>query len=234
MNEPAEQRLAGRLAPLAPKPPGTLLVHEIYRSIQGESRYAGLPCVFVRLTTCNLRCRYCDTPHAFTAGAIRSLHEVVAQVLAYGDPLVEVTGGEPLLQAECSDLLTQLCDAGRIVLLETGGACDIVNVDKRVHIIMDLKTPDSGESGSMLWSNIDHLKRTDEVKFVVCSQNDFDWSMNVIQKHQLLDRADVLISPAFGQVEPLALAEWVLAAGLPVRMQLQLHKLIWHPTQRGV
>lgn len=226
--------LSRRLAPLASKPSGSLLIHEIYRSIQGESTHAGLPCVFVRLTACNLRCGYCDTPHAFQEGSVWSCDDIFAEVVRLGDPLVEITGGEPLLQAEVLPLMSRLADAGRTVLLETGGACDIKPVDPRVHIILDVKTPGSGEVAANVWGNFAHLKTSDEVKFVVCDRDDFNWSVDVIRRERLCERASVLVSSAFGLVEPRALAEWVLESRLPVRLQLQLHKLIWSPTQRGV
>src|SRR5436190_17296420 len=159
--------LAQRLAPLASKPAATLLVHEIYRSLQGESTFAGLPCVFVRLSVCDSRCVWCDTPHAFTQGEWRSLDDVVKQSLALDTPLIEITGGEPLLQAPVLPLMTRLADAGRTVLLETSGAHDIAPVDRRVHIIMDLKCPDSGECERNYWPNLDRLKPSDQIKFVI-------------------------------------------------------------------
>jgi 7-carboxy-7-deazaguanine synthase len=227
-------RLAQRLKPLEGKPAGSLVIHEIYRSLQGESTYAGLPCVFVRLTACHLRCGYCDTPHAFSQGEILRLDEVVARALELGDPLVEITGGEPLLQPEVFPLMTELADAGRTVLLETSGAVDISPVDPRVHVILDLKTPGSGEESANVWSNLDRLKRSDEVKFVVCDRRDFDWSIAQINRHRLLDRCSVLFSAAFGQVNPTDLAAWILETRLPIRLQLQQHKILWHPTARGV
>src|SRR3954470_19483657 len=164
-----------RLKQLENKPARTLVIHEIYRSLQGESTFAGLPCVFIRLTACHLRCGYCDTPHAFHQGETLSLEEVLSRALAFEDSLVELTGGEPLLQAEVYPLMSRLADAGRTVLLETSGAMDIAEVDPRVHIIMDLKCPDSGECDGNLWSNLDRLKQTDEIKFVIASRRDFDW-----------------------------------------------------------
>jgi 7-carboxy-7-deazaguanine synthase len=225
---------ARRLAPLAGKPPGTLLVHEIYRSIQGEGTRAGLPCIFVRLTTCHLRCGYCDTPHAFTQGRVMDFDDVLAEVERLGDPLVELTGGEPLLQPEAYPLMTRLADAGLEVMLETSGAIDTAPVDPRVRIILDVKTPGSGEADANYWPNLDQLKANDEVKFVVCDRDDFDWSVAVVRRHGLLERVPVLVGPAFGRVAPRALAEWILEAGLPLRLQLQLHKVIWEPDRRGV
>jgi 7-carboxy-7-deazaguanine synthase len=226
--------LSQRLRPLAGKPVGSLVIHEIYRSIQGESGYAGLPCVFVRLTACHLRCGYCDTPHAFNRGLTLTLDEVVARALALGDQLVEITGGEPLLQIEVYPLMTQLADAGRTVLLETSGAIDIAPVDPRVHVILDVKTPGSGESAANLDGNLDRLKPTDEVKYVVCDRDDFDWSVAHIERHQLVGRVGLLISPAHGLVDSTDLAAWLLASRLPIRLQVPLHKQLWGPDARGV
>src|SRR4051794_24710945 len=174
-----------RLRPLQGKPAGSLVVHEIYRSIQGESTFAGLPCVFVRLTACHLRCGYCDTPHAFRQGETLTLGQVVVRALALGDQLVEITGGEPLLQPEVFPLMTRLADAGRTVLLETSGAIDIGPVDSRVRVILDLKTPGSGEVATNHWPNVALLKPTDEVKFVVCDRADFDWAVAQVRAHAL-------------------------------------------------
>ncbi|MFO0953503.1 MAG: radical SAM protein [Isosphaeraceae bacterium] len=223
-----------RLRPLAGKPVGTLVVHEIYRSLQGESTYVGLPCVFVRLTACHLRCVYCDTPHAFHEGETLELDEVVRRALEPGDPLVEITGGEPLLQEEVYPLMTRLLDAGRTVLLETSGAVDTARVDPRVRIILDLKTPASGELAANVWSNLERLRPHDEVKFVLCDRADFDWAVAQIRAFRLAENCPVLVSPAFGRVEPKELAEWVLETRLPLRLQLQQHKIVWDPAARGV
>jgi 7-carboxy-7-deazaguanine synthase len=223
-----------RLRPLEGKPVGTLVVHEIYRSLQGESTFAGLPCVFVRLTACHLRCGYCDTPHAFQQGETLPLDAVLAQALALEDQLVEITGGEPLLQDEVFSLMTRLADAGRTVLLETSGALDITPVDPRVHIILDLKTPGSGEVESNLLANLARLKPSDELKFVVCDRPDFDWAVAQIRTHQLIGRCPIHISAAFGQVSPTELAAWILESRLPIRLQLQQHKVLWDPAARGV
>jgi 7-carboxy-7-deazaguanine synthase len=223
-----------RLKAIAGKPPGTLVVHEIYRSLQGESTFAGLPCVFVRLTACHLRCGYCDTPHAFSQGETLPLEAVVSRVLEDDTPLVEVTGGEPLLQPEVHPLMSRLADAGRTVLLETSGAVDTASVDPRVHVILDLKTPGSGEVEANVWSNIERLRPSDEVKFVLCGRSDFDWAVEQVQAHRLTERCPVLVSPAFGQVDPTELADWVLASRLPLRLQVQLHKILWDPQARGV
>ncbi len=225
---------AYRLQPLQGKPPGTLLIHEIYRSLQGESTFAGLPCVFIRLTACHLRCLYCDTPHAFAQGEILELDEVVSRTLALGDDLVEITGGEPLLQPEVYPLMTRLADLGKTVLLETSGAVDTGEVDARVRVILDVKTPGSGEAASNVWTNLEHLKPTHEVKFVVCDRDDFDWSIDVIRSRRLTAKCPVLVSAAFGQFNPTELAKLILESGLPVRLQLQQHKILWDPAARGV
>ena len=207
----------------------TLTINEIYHSIQGESTWAGAPCVFVRLTFCNLRCNYCDTEYAFYDGNKQSLGEILDAVAVYRCPLVEITGGEPLLQ------MSMLCDAGQTVLLETSGAHDISKVDPRVHRIMDLKTPGSGEVTKNLWSNIDQLSVRDEAKFVMGSREDYEWSRDIVQRYDLPSRCRaVLFSPIFGRIDPRQIVEWILADNLNVRFQLQMHKFIWKPTQRGV
>jgi 7-carboxy-7-deazaguanine synthase len=225
---------AHRLKPLERKPAGTLVIHEIYRSLQGESTFAGLPCVFIRLTACHLRCVYCDTPHAFHQGETLGLDEVVDRALQLGDSLVEITGGEPLLQSEVYPLMTRLADAGKTVLLETSGAIDTGRVDLRVRIILDVKTPGSGEVEANIWKNLDRLQPTDEVKFVICDRADFDWAVAVVREHRLIDRCPVLFSASFGQVSPTELAAWILESRLPVRLQLQQHKILWDPKARGV
>jgi 7-carboxy-7-deazaguanine synthase len=213
----------------------TLTVHEIYHSIQGESTWAGLPCVFVRLTFCDLRCTYCDTAHAFYEGEKMTIGQVVDGVARFDCPLVEVTGGEPLLQKNVLPLMSALCDSGKTVLLETSGAHDISAVDARVHRIMDLKTPGSGESHRNYWPNIPHLTHGDEVKFVIASRDDYEWSRAILHEHNLSQRCRaVLFSPVFGRIEPRAIVRWILADALPVRFQLQLHKFIWAAETRGV
>jgi 7-carboxy-7-deazaguanine synthase len=212
-----------------------LTINEIYFSVQGESTWAGLPCVFVRLTFCDLRCTYCDTEYAFYEGKKQSLGEIVDTVLQYDCSLVEITGGEPLLQKNVLPLMTMLADTNCIVLLETSGAHDIAPVDPRVHRIMDLKTPGSGEVERNLFSNIEHLTSRDEVKFVIGSREDYEWSRARLREHRLVDRCRaVLFSPIFGRIDPREIVEWILADKLPVRFQLQMHKFIWTPTQRGV
>ncbi len=213
----------------------TLKVNEIYQSIQGESSWAGWPCVFIRLTACDLRCTYCDTAYAFYDGKKRLVSEILAEVLALDCPMVEVTGGEPLLQKNVLPLMTQLCDAGKTVLIETSGAHDIGKIDARVHRIMDLKTPSSGECARNLWSNIEHLTKRDEVKFVIGSREDYEWSREQVRVHRLAERCGcVLFSPIFGKIEPREIVDWIIADKLPVRFQLQMHKFIWPPLQRGV
>jgi 7-carboxy-7-deazaguanine synthase len=213
----------------------TLTVNEIYHSIQGESTWAGEPCVFVRLTFCDLRCSYCDTEYAFYEGTKRTLPEIVDAVAAFQCPLVEITGGEPLLQKNVLPLMTILADAGHTVLLETSGAHDISAVDSRAHRIMDLKTPGSGESARNLFANIEHLTPRDEVKFVIGSREDYEWSREQVMRHGLAKRCRaVLFSPIFGRIDPREIVEWILADKLPVRFQLQMHKFIWTPTKRGV
>jgi 7-carboxy-7-deazaguanine synthase len=188
-----------------------LKINEIYLSVQGESTWAGLPCVFVRLTACDLRCSYCDTEYAFYEGAMKSLDDIFAEVLAFDCPLVEITGGEPLLQKNVLPLMTALCNADRTVLIETSGAHDISRIDPRVHRIMDLKTPSSGESGRNLHANIAFLNHGDEVKFVIGSREDYEWSREQIERHRLADRVRaVLLSPIFGAIEPRQIVEWML------------------------
>jgi 7-carboxy-7-deazaguanine synthase len=213
----------------------TLKINEIYFSVQGESTWAGLPCVFVRLTACDLRCSYCDTEYAFYEGVKRTLADVMSDILSYDCPLVEVTGGEPLLQKNVLPLMAALCDAGKTVLIETSGAHDISKIDPRVHRIMDLKTPSSGECARNLPANIGHLREGDEVKCVIGSREDYEWSRDQILTHNLAGRVrSVLLSPIFGRIEPRQIVEWMLEDKLPARFQLQMHKFIWEPRARGV
>lgn len=212
-----------------------LTVNEIYLSVQGESTWAGLPCVFVRLTFCDLRCTYCDTEYAFYDGNKMTLDEILGKVRGFGCPVVEVTGGEPLLQPACVPLLRELCEAGFTVLLETSGAHDIAAVDPRVHRIMDLKTPSSGECGRNLHTNIAHLTGRDEVKFVVGSREDYEWARGQIREHDLPSKVRaVLLGPVFGKIAPADLVGWMLEDKVPARFQLQMHKFIWEPRARGV
>lgn len=226
--------------------PSTLRINEVFYSIQGESTRMGEPCVFVRLAGCHLRCAYCDTEYAFHEGAARDIDDVITEVESHPCNLVEITGGEPLLQKRVHDLMVRLCDAGKIVLIETSGACDISECDSRVIRVMDIKTPGSGESERMDWDNLDRLNDRDEVKFVLCDRADYEWSRDVIQKHDLGSRVGaILMSPVFEQARGLEilgagrlpmhdLATWILEDGLRVRLQPQLHKFIWDPQTRGV
>ena len=212
-----------------------LTVNEIYQSVQGESTWAGLPCIFVRLTFCDLRCTYCDTEYAFYEGKKMTLDEILQEVRAFGCPLVEVTGGEPLLQPNCIPLLSMLCDAGFTVLLETSGTHDIAVVDPRVHRIMDLKTPSSGECARNLYGNIAHLTARDELKIVIGSREDYEWTREQVRDHGLDTKVRaVLLSPVFGKIAPSDIVAWMLEDKLPVRFQLQMHKFIWEPRARGV
>ncbi|MEM1059633.1 MAG: radical SAM protein [Verrucomicrobiota bacterium] len=212
-----------------------LSINEIFHSIQGESTWAGLPCVFVRLTACDLRCTYCDTEYAFYEGQRRTLDDILQEVAGHGCGLVEVTGGEPLLQKNVLPLMTRLCDAGYDVLIETSGSQDISGVDPRVHRIMDLKTPSSNMVERNLYANLDHLTGRDEVKFVLGNEADYEWAREQIRTGDWAGRVRaVLMSPVFGQLNLEHLAAWILRDGLKVRMQYQLHKLIWHPEARGV
>lgn len=212
-----------------------LRVHEIYASIQGESSFAGLPCTFVRLSGCNLRCRWCDTPQAFTGGESLELEEVLRRALATETTLVELTGGEPLLQPEALPLMTALADAGRTVLLETSGERDISAVDPRVHRIIDLKAPGSGESEKNRLANLAHLTKRDELKIVLADRADYEWARALIQSERLHERvAHVLLAPVFGELEAATLAEWMLGDRLPARLNVPLHKHIWGPETTGV
>jgi 7-carboxy-7-deazaguanine synthase len=212
----------------------TMRITEIFHSIQGESSHVGQPCVFVRLTGCPLRCTWCDTEYAFYGGSEQSIEQILAKVDSYGCRLVEVTGGEPLAQADTIPLIRRLCDSGHQVLIETSGALDISAVDRRAHIILDVKCPGSGMTDRMYWPNLALLTRKDEAKFVLADRRDYDWAREIIAQYSLADRCAVLMSPVFGSLEPRLLAEWVLADRLPVRFQLQLHKFIWAPDMRGV
>ena len=205
----------------------TLRISEIFFSLQGETSRAGLPTVFVRLTGCPLRCTYCDTTYAFTGGQTMPLPEIMAAVAQHAPRYVTVTGGEPLAQKNSLPLLRALCDAGYAVSLETGGMFDITGVDARVMIVLDIKTPASGEVEKNHWSNLEQIKPQDEIKFVLCDEADYQWAKQVLHEHKLAARCGVLLSPAQGQLDARELAEWILRDHLPVRFQLQLHKLLW-------
>lgn len=205
----------------------SLRISEIFFSLQGETSRVGLPTVFVRLTGCPLRCNYCDTTYAFSGGQTMTLEAILSEVARHGAHYVTVTGGEPLAQRNCLPLLRALCDAGYEVSLETGGALDVSGVDARVVKVLDLKTPASGEMEKNLWRNLEHLNPHDEIKFVLCDQADYEWAKQVLLEHKLAQHCGVLFSPAQGQLTPKNVAEWILRDHLPVRLQVQLHKLLW-------
>ena len=212
-----------------------LTVNEIFHSIQGESTHAGRPCVFVRLTACDLRCSWCDTPYAFTEGRKMSVDDVVERVRGYNCDVVEITGGEPLLQKEVYPLMERLLDEGRTVMIETGGHLSAEQVPAGVIRVIDVKCPASGEAGKMHWPNLERLRSTDEIKFVIQDRADYDYARRIVEQHDLVQRSGaVLFSPVHGQLDPRQLAEWILADRLPVRLQLQAHKYIWDPGTRGV
>lgn len=213
----------------------TLKINEIFYSIQGESTRAGLPCVFVRLTYCNIRCVYCDTEYAFYEGKDMTIESIIEEVSRYDCKLVELTGGEPLVQDNVHNLMKHLCDKGYDVLIETGGSLPIENIDQRVKVIMDIKTPYSNMEKKNRYENIKSLKPIDEVKFVIGSREDYDWAKESIKKYDLAAKtAQVLMSPVFDKIENIELAQWILNDRLNVRFQLQMHKYIWHPETRGV
>lgn len=206
-------------------------ITEIFYSLQGETRTVGLPTVFVRLTGCPLRCGYCDTEYAFYGGEKREISDIVAEVAAYQPRYVTVTGGEPLAQNSCRELLTALCDLNAEVSLETSGAMDISNIDPRVVRVMDLKTPASNEESKNRYSNLDLLTGKDQLKFVICNRDDYEWSVAKLAEYQLPQRCEILFSPVHGDLSPTDLAEWIIQDNLPVRMQIQLHKYLWQDAQ---
>ncbi|MFA7292608.1 MAG: 7-carboxy-7-deazaguanine synthase QueE [Rhodocyclaceae bacterium] len=214
-------------ASLTPLSQISLRISEIFFSLQGESSRVGLPTVFIRLTGCPLRCTWCDTTYAFTGGSAKTIAEILAETAKHGTRTVCVTGGEPLAQKNCLPLLTALCNAGFDVSLETSGALDIGSVDPRVARIVDLKAPGSGESDKNLWTNLPQLRASDEVKMVLADRADYEWARNTIATHHLTDTCPVLLSPVQGTLQPADLANWILADHLPVRFQLQLHKVLW-------
>jgi 7-carboxy-7-deazaguanine synthase len=212
-----------------------LTVNEIFHSIQGESTHAGRPCVFVRLTACDLRCSWCDTPYAFHEGRKMSVDEVLEKVAEYGCQVVEITGGEPLLQKDVYPLMARLLEAHRTVMIETGGHISVDAIPDGIIRVIDVKCPGSGESAKNHWANLDRLRPTDEIKFVIKDRVDYEYARDIVARHSLVDRcAAVLFSPVHGVMEAKALAEWILADRLPVRLQLQAHKYIWDPQTRGV
>jgi len=209
-------------------------INEIYRSVQGESSYTGLPCIFVRLTYCNLRCSYCDTEYAFYEGRDYTVDQVLEEIGHFKCQLVEITGGEPLLQKEVYPLMNSLVDSGYTVLLETGGSIDIGKVNAKVVKIMDLKCPSSGECDRNLYTNIEKLQRHDEIKFVIGTQEDYLWTKKILQEYRLTERFPVLVSTAFNKIQPKQVVQWLLEDDLSVRFQLQIHKYIWESSMKGV
>jgi len=219
---------------MATKMSKSLIVNEIFFSIQGESSYSGQPCAFLRLAHCNLRCTYCDTEYAFNEGQSIPTKEIKKRLNDYPTNLIEITGGEPLLQKEVFPLITELLDEGKKVLIETSGSISICDVDSRAILIYDIKCPTSGMSESNLWENLTHLKNQDEVKFVVGSRQDYDWAKTIIERFSLTEKHVVLFSPVWDKLSPSQLAEWILEDGLSACLQLQLHKILWGPKTRGV
>ena len=213
---------------------GLLKVNEIFYSIQGESTLAGKPCVFIRLTYCNLRCTYCDTEYAFYEGKEMSIDSIMSEIRKFDCNLVEITGGEPLVQKGVYELIGLLCDNDYLTILETSGSLPIDEVDNRVKIIMDIKTPSSGMADKNLFENLDNLKRIDEIKFVIGNKEDYNWAKEIINKYNLIKRFSVLMFPVYSVLENLSLATWILEDKLNVRYQIQLHKYIWNPDMRGV
>lgn len=211
-----------------------LEINEIYKSVQGESTYVGLPCVFVRLTGCNLRCVWCDTAYAFNGGKKLSIEQIIDQVKSYGIDLVEITGGEPLLQKKVFLLMEKLLKKKFLVMLETGGSLSIKNVPREVIKVLDLKCPGSGEENKNDWNNLNHLSSKDQIKFVIADRNDYEWSRSVIQNYKLDKKAHILLSPVFEKLDLKILTEWILKDNLPVRLQTQLHKHIWDKNTMGV
>ena len=212
----------------------SLKINEIYYSVQGESTHAGRPCIFIRLTYCNLRCSYCDTEYAFYDGKDMEITDIMSEIKRWDCNLVEVTGGEPLFQDECIDLLNELVNSNYEVMLETGGSLSISDVPKKVVKIVDFKCPSSGMVKKNLWSIVDDLQSHDEVKFVIGNREDFDWAKDRITEYSLDKICTLLFSPTFGEIDPQQIVEWILAENLPVRMQLQMHKMIWSPEEKGV
>lgn len=223
-----------RLRPLQGLEDFHFVVHELYASVQGEGTRTGLPCTFVRLVGCNLRCTYCDTPHAFAGGERMKGEALLAQIARFSPRMVLLTGGEPLLHPGAPSLLSRLCDAGYDVLLETSGSLSTEAVDPRVTTIVDIKLPSSGEEPANDWSNLPRLRAHDEVKFVIGSEADYDYAKRITLEHELVSRCHVLFGCVFGALAPKLLCEWIMRDALPVRLQLQMHKYIWDPKQQGV
>ena len=209
-------------------------INEIYYSIQGESSFSGLPCIFIRFTYCNLRCSYCDTEYAFHEGADMNIKDILSKVNAYKCDLVEITGGEPLIQEGCIELISKLQECKKNVLIETGGALPIKDIPKKTHIVLDIKCPSSNMADKNLWENIKHIKNTDEIKFVIGDKKDYQWTKNIIKKYDLTKKCSILISPVYKKMKPKYLVKWILKDNLDVRFQMQIHKEIWKDTTRGV
>jgi 7-carboxy-7-deazaguanine synthase len=212
----------------------SLKINEIYKSVQGESSYSGLPCTFIRVSGCPLRCRWCDTAYAFDKGDDLTITQVIEQVAKMGVKLVELTGGEPLAQSSSISLLNELVELGYETMIETGGSEPIDDINAKTHIVMDIKCPDSKMSDRNLYANFDSLKASDEIKFVLASRADYEWSLNIIEKYSLTNRFKVLISSAFALLDPKLAVEWMLEDKLDARFQLQMHKYIWNPRKKGV
>ena len=212
----------------------SLKINEIYHSIQGESSYSGLPCVFVRLTYCNLRCSYCDTEYAFYEGKDMSIKQIIKKINSFKCNLVEITGGEPLLQKNCIKLINELEKNNKKVLIETGGSLSIQNISKKTHIILDLKCPSSNMENKNLWENLDYIKKTDEIKFVVGNKVDYEWTKNIIKKYDLENKCHLLISPVYDKIDNEKIINWILKDNLKIRFQIQLHKEIWDKDKKGV
>lgn len=212
----------------------SLKVNEIYYSIQGESSFSGLPCIFVRLTYCNLRCSYCDTEYAFYEGKNLEINQIIEKVNSFKCNLVEITGGEPLLQNDCIKLIEELEKNNKRVLIETGGSLTIKNISKKTHIILDLKCPSSKMEHKNLWDNLNYIKKTDEVKFVIGNKSDYNWSKKIINKYNLENKCLILMSPVFGEIDNKKIIDWILKDNLNVRFQIQLHKKIWDKDKKGV
>ena len=212
----------------------SLKVNEIYYSIQGESSFSGIPCIFVRLTYCNLRCSYCDTEYAFYEGKNLEINQIIEKVNSFKCNLIEITGGEPLLQNDCIKLIEELEKNNKRVLIETGGSLTIKNISKKTHIILDLKCPSSKMEHKNLWDNLNYIKKTDEVKFVIGNKSDYNWSKKIINKYNLENKCLILMSPVFGEIDNKKIIDWILKDNLNVRFQIQLHKKIWDKDKKGV
>jgi len=211
-----------------------LKINEIYYSVQGESSFSGLPCIFIRLTYCNLRCSYCDTEYAFYDGKDMTISQIIKKIESFNCDLIEITGGEPLLQNGCIELIEKLQSINKKILIETGGSLPIKNIPQKTHIILDLKCPSSNMEKKNYWDNINYLKPIDEVKFVIGDKNDYNWAKRKIKKYKLIDKCSVLMSPTYNKIEAKKITKWILKDNLDVRFQIQLHKIIWEDSEKGV